>query len=373
MGNTQSNPRSRYDREAQASTSHIRTDDESTFSWGWLLRMKHHWHEMVTWWSRKYRSPDSDIRSEYQATGLLYAGEAADLARAREEYRRAEHEQQGADLQLQAGQSALREARARQAEAEENERKGIRPVIWPTAAERDATKARLNYTVGPLHVAISGIAGSGRSSLVNALRGLRNSDRGAAPTGIDDSTTVEVTRFPDDTRPCIWYDMPGAGTLSVSDWKYFTDQGLYIFDCIIVLFDARITETDIAILRNAARFNIPTYIVRSKALQHIRNVAADTPANDGGSSEDESEGTSPLALERARKTYIQETRANIEGNLKAAELPQQRVYLVDKDVLVRVVKGKRPKDVIDEEAFLQALTDEIHRHPNQQGLTCGDS
>lgn len=261
--------------------------------------------------------------------------------------------------QVQATESALREARARQQEAEENERKGIRPVIWPTAAEIDATKARLHYTEGLLHVAISGIAGSGRSSLANALRGLRNSDRGAALTGVADLTMDEVARFPDPKRPCVWYDIPGAGTLSVPDWKYFTDQGLYIFDRIIVLFDARLTETDIAILRNAARFKISTYIVRSKASQHIRNAAADSAADDSEGSEDESEDASGLTLERARETYIRETRANIEENLKTAELPQQRVYLVDKDILVRVVKGKPVKGAIDELALLQDITKSI--------------
>lgn len=331
--------------------------------WGWSCEGTAAWfrewfpnHHFVT-----------HVPSEAQDSGELYAREEAELAEAREEHRRAERQREDADLQLQAAQSALHEARARQQEAEENERKGVRPVVWPTAAEIDGTKARLHYTEGPLHIAISGVAGSGRSSLVNALRGLRNGDRGAAPTGTDDSRVEEVARFPDPTRPCVWYDMPGAGTLAVSDWKYFTDQGLYIFHCIIVLFDARLTETDVAILRNAARFKIPTFIVRSKAAQHIRNVAADIPASDGGSSEDESKDATPRALERARDMYIRETRANIEENLKAAELPYQRVYLVDKDLLVRVVKGRPAKNAIDEVALFQDLIAEIQRRKAIKG------
>ncbi|KAI0717628.1 hypothetical protein C8Q72DRAFT_866538 [Fomitopsis betulina] len=268
-----------------------------------------------------------DAADECQVSDAPYTRAENDIVRANEEHRKATREREDARLQIQAAESALHEALAGRAEAEDAECKGIRPVVWPSATEVNATKARIHYTAGLHHVAISGIAGSGRSSLVNAFLGLRNSDRDAAPTGVADSTTLgEVARFPDPIRHCVWYDIPGAGTLSVPDWKYFTDQGLYIFESIIVLFDARLTETDVAILRNAVRFKIPTYIVRSKALQHIRNLAADTPADESGSSEEESEDTSALRLERARETYIRETRANIAENLRTAELPEQRVY-----------------------------------------------
>lgn len=47
-------------------------------------------------------------------------------------------------------------------------------------------------------------------------------------------------------------DVPEEGTLSIPDWRYFIDQGLYVFDCIVVLFDNRFTETDVTILRNCA-------------------------------------------------------------------------------------------------------------------------
>ncbi|EPS93844.1 hypothetical protein FOMPIDRAFT_59929 [Fomitopsis schrenkii] len=210
-------------------------------------------------------------------------------------------------------------------------------------------RRRLQYEPGLFHFAVSGMSGSGKSSLVNAFRGLRNTSKRAAPVGVVE-TTSKVVRYPDTPgNPYVWYDVPGAGTLSIPDWQYFTDQGLYIFDCIIVAIDARFTATDIAILRNCVFFQIPTFIVRSKSKQHIENVAKDLPSEDA----------SGLTLERARETYIRETRANIEENLKTAELPQQRVYLVDKDILVRVVKGKPVKGAIDELALLQDITKSI--------------
>ncbi|KAH9928077.1 interferon-inducible GTPase-domain-containing protein [Fomitopsis serialis] len=178
---------------------------------------------------------------------------------------------------------------------------------------------------------IAGIAGSGKSSFINALRGLRNGEPGAAETGIVETTSVIASYpDPDPNKHIAWYDVPGAGTLSIPDWEYFTDQGLYVFDCILVLFDARFTATDVAILRNCARFRIPAFVVRSKALQHIRNLAEDM----GGEDSDIEDGdTAPAALARAREQYVRESRESVARNLELAELPQQRVYLVDKQAL----------------------------------------
>ncbi|EPS93043.1 hypothetical protein FOMPIDRAFT_93950 [Fomitopsis schrenkii] len=256
-----------------------------------------------------------------------------------------------------AAQAAVLDARAQLEIAERNWREGIRPIVRPTPAEVSAAKERLEYKEGLVHVAVTGVPGSGKSSLVNALRGLRNRDEGAIPTSWSDVATSTIARFPDPdpARPFVWYNVPCAGTLEVPDWQYFTDQGLYIFDCIIVLFDTRLMATDIAILRSAARFAIPTYIVRSKALQHIHNLAIDIP---GGGDDD---GTSPLILQRARSRYIEGMHASVTTNLEAADLPRMRVFLVDKDTLVKVVKGVPAQDAIDEHDLVKALLDRSGR------------
>ncbi|KZT69887.1 hypothetical protein DAEQUDRAFT_243948 [Daedalea quercina L-15889] len=315
---------------------------------------------------------DSHRRAEAERQRIEELSNEAEVRAlvANEQRARAKADAQGAKLEREDAvrsrldaESIARDARVQQEEAENNLREGIRPVIWPTLAELQATKERLGYKDGLFHFAIAGIAGSGKSSLANALRGLRNGDDGAAATGVVE-TTDTIARYPDPDpkRPFVWYDVPGAGTLSVPDWQYFTDQGLYIFDCVIVLFDTRLTATDIAILRNCARFDIPTYIVRSKALQHIRNLAVDMPDDEDDDGEsDEEDGTGPLALGRARELYIQETRASVAQNMEAADLSEKRVYLVDKDTLVSVVKNRPVKDALDEAKLLQDLLAEVHR------------
>ncbi|KAH9832885.1 interferon-inducible GTPase-domain-containing protein, partial [Rhodofomes roseus] len=282
------------------------------------------------------------------------AGE--ERAKAEAEARKAQAEQQKADTARQEADKRAADARTAREKAEKELRDGIQPIVIPTLAQFRETKLRLQYREGLFHFAIAGNSGSGKSSLINAFRGLRSKDSGAAAVGVVETTSV-IARYPDSNpaNPFVWYDVPGAGTLSIPDWQYFTDQGLYIFDCIIVLFDNRFTVTDVAILRNCAQFQIPTYIVRSKSKQHIQNVAedmADEPDADD--------------LERARELYVRETRASVARNLEAAKLPAQRVYLVDKESLVRVMKmkskpDKPPRGLLDEMELLQDLFGEARR------------
>ncbi|KAL6301916.1 interferon-inducible GTPase-domain-containing protein [Sparassis latifolia] len=186
-------------------------------------------------------------------------------------------------------------------------------------------RERLQYDDSMFNFAVTGNSGSGKSSLINAFRGLRNGQRGAARTSANCEGTSSAMRYSHPHYPQVWYDIPGAGTPNVLGGQYFRAQGLDVFDCIIVLIDMRLTETDIAILRDSAQSGIPTFIVRSKADQHIRNIQADMEESDH-------EDAMGRYL-RAREACISETRICVQGGLHRADLPQQRVYLVSKDVL----------------------------------------
>lgn len=291
-------------------------------------------------------------------------------ARAEAEGRQALEGRDSAHREAEQARQAASEAHSAREEAQRKLREGIRPPIIPTVAEVNATKKRLRYKEGLFHFAIAGIAGSGKSSLVNALRGLRANDRDAAKVGVTETTSV-VTRYRDPRRgmPFVWYDVPGSGTLSISDWQYFTAQGLYIFDAIIVLFDNRFTASDVAILRNCVLFHIPAYIVRSKARQHIENMVEDK----GGADLENDERA--VLKAQAREQYILQTRASVSQNLKKAELPEQRVYLVDSATLAMIVKGGTSrgdvstKNGIDELELLQDFFAEAQRRRMYEGDT----
>ena len=120
--------------------------------------------------------------------------------------------------------------------------KGIQPEVWPTEEEFQLAKNKVQYDPEKLHFAVCGSSGSGKSSFINAFRGLRNNSRQAAPTGVVE-TTMAITRYPEPRKELpynrfVWFDCPGAGTLEIPGWQYFNQQGLFIFDIIILVYDS---------------------------------------------------------------------------------------------------------------------------------------
>ena len=120
--------------------------------------------------------------------------------------------------------------------------KGIQPEVWPTEEEFQSAKNRVQYDPEKLHFAVCGSSGSGKSSLVNAFRGLKNNSPEAAPTGVVE-TTKAITWYPEPRQEMpynrlVWFDCPGAGTLEIPGWQYFNQQGLFIFDVIVLVYDS---------------------------------------------------------------------------------------------------------------------------------------
>ncbi|KAG6329711.1 hypothetical protein ID866_9378 [Astraeus odoratus] len=286
---------------------------------------------------------------------------------AEEERRKADVARAEAKKAAQAAEQEARQAVAAKEEMEKRWKEGIQPVVTPSATELEDAKRRIQYREGLFHFAVAGVSGGGKSSLINAFRGLRNRDPGAAETGVTETTRV-FARYPDPNpqHSLVWYDIPGAGTLKIPDWQYFNAQGLYVFDCIIVIFDNRFTMTDVAVLSNCARFKIPAYIVRSKADQHIRNMMRE--AGYDSDDEDEDPDRRDRLYKEARRQFIAETRENVRSNLEDANLADQRVYIVSNDTLLSIVKGRSPRKAIDEIELLRDMVNQAFmRRGNGRG------
>ena len=73
-------------------------------------------------------------------------------------------------------------------------------------------KKRDEWQYIALNVAVTGSSGVGKSSFINAIRGLSADDEGAAEIGVTE-TTVQVRSYAHPNNPMLkFWDLPGVGT-----------------------------------------------------------------------------------------------------------------------------------------------------------------
>ncbi|OWA49942.1 putative Interferon-inducible GTPase 1 [Hypsibius exemplaris] len=116
--------------------------------------------------------------------------------------------------------------------------------------------------------AMAGVTGSGKSSLINCLRGLEEKDSGCAEyalEGDDRETTNVVTpyRHPNFAH-VVLFDLPGGNTERHPSHGYFFQKACFAYDCIIVVITNRIQSTELDIIEQAIRWNIPWVLVRTR-------------------------------------------------------------------------------------------------------------
>ncbi|XP_042338328.1 T-cell-specific guanine nucleotide triphosphate-binding protein 2-like, partial [Plectropomus leopardus] len=123
----------------------------------------------------------------------------------------------------------------------------------------------------PLNIGITGESGSGKSSFVNAFRGIDDGDEAAAPTGVTE-TTPEPTPYPHPHFPNVkLWDLPGVGTRKFPRDKYLKLVGFERFDFFIIISADRFRENDVTLAQEIKKMKKKFYFVRSKIDTDLRN------------------------------------------------------------------------------------------------------
>ncbi|XP_072534903.1 interferon-inducible GTPase 5-like [Salminus brasiliensis] len=122
-----------------------------------------------------------------------------------------------------------------------------------------------------LNVAITGMTGAGKSTFINALRGLNDDEVESSPTGVTETTMVP-TMFPHPSMPNvrIW-DLPGIGSPKFKAKQYLKEVKFDRFDFFIILSADRFKENDLMLAEEIKKKKKSFYFVRSKVDNDIRS------------------------------------------------------------------------------------------------------
>ncbi|XP_029425663.1 uncharacterized protein LOC103744226 [Nannospalax galili] len=139
------------------------------------------------------------------------------------------------------------------------------------------SQALKNIDKAPLNIAVTGETGAGKSSFINALRGVGDEDEGAAPTGVVE-TTMERTPYehPKVPRVTMW-DLPGIGSTTFQPQNYLTEMRFGEYDFFIIVSATRFKEIDAHLAKAIAKMNTKFYFIRTKVDIDISNEQRGKP------------------------------------------------------------------------------------------------
>ncbi|XP_067904108.1 interferon-gamma-inducible GTPase 10-like [Heterodontus francisci] len=115
-----------------------------------------------------------------------------------------------------------------------------------------------------LNIAVVGDVGSGKSTFINAMRGVRSGDAGAAPTG-NEETRMEPTRYPYQALPNVQlWDLPGTNSFGFEIKNYLKKMKFESYDFFIIVSQSRFRENDAELAKIIQEQGKEFYYVRSK-------------------------------------------------------------------------------------------------------------
>jgi predicted GTPase len=141
-----------------------------------------------------------------------------------------------------------------------------------------------------INIGVFGMTGSGKSSLINAIRRKQPGDPEAAPVGVQETTVEPICyglveeqkvlytpsgEHKDFSRPVRIWDLPGAGTTSFPSENYVRDMGLRYFDVVVLVVTGDSSQMESDVAEELDGFKVPHFIVRSQVDCDMENEMTD--------------------------------------------------------------------------------------------------
>ncbi|XP_059833359.1 interferon-inducible GTPase 5-like [Hypanus sabinus] len=136
-------------------------------------------------------------------------------------------------------------------------------LIQQKLAELDQTE---------LNIAVTGETGTGKSIFINAMRGLEDTDEGAAEVNVKE-TTMKPTMYPhpNQSTVCYW-DLPGIGSTTFPAGEYLKKMEFGRYDFFIIISANRFKENDAILAKEIKKLGKNFYFVRAKVDQDIYSM-----------------------------------------------------------------------------------------------------
>ncbi|XP_022376872.1 T-cell-specific guanine nucleotide triphosphate-binding protein 1-like isoform X1 [Enhydra lutris kenyoni] len=162
----------------------------------------------------------------------------------------------------------------------------------------------------PLDVAVIGESGTGKSSFINALRGLSYEEEGSASVGVVE-TTKKRTPYQHPKYPNVtFWDLPGTGTPNFQPHEYLERVEFATYDFFIIISSSRFSLNDASLVKSIKEIGKKFYFVRTKVDNDLYNE----------------EKRKPTSYKRER--VLQKIRDNCLANLSHIGVPEPCIFLV---------------------------------------------
>ncbi|XP_068945481.1 interferon-gamma-inducible GTPase 10-like [Petaurus breviceps papuanus] len=128
-----------------------------------------------------------------------------------------------------------------------------------------------------LNIALTGESGAGKSTFINAFRGVGHEDENAASTGVVETTTnVTSYEHPEFPNVKLW-DLPGIGTRNFQPESYLKQVSFSRYDFFLIISSSRFRVNDVKLAQKIRGMGKKFYFVRTKVDIDLYNEKKSKP------------------------------------------------------------------------------------------------
>ncbi|XP_046843658.1 uncharacterized protein LOC124437776 [Xenia sp. Carnegie-2017] len=169
-----------------------------------------------------------------------------------------------------------------------------------------------------INIAVTGYTGTGKSSFINAVRGLKAYQKDAAPVNVIESKTGPTEYSHPENRNIKLWDLPGIGTPTYPNIDEYCkiEGGLKKYDAFLIFCKSRFTQHDKELAEYVSKeLDKPFFFIRTNVDTELKNAKDD----EGPKFDDE-----PSVLRKMKEDCWK----NLKGLIHA----EKNIYMIDNKV-----------------------------------------